>query len=366
MNRVPWARRNLLAEPRRLVAGVAGVGLALMLILLIDGLWAGMRARVTVYEDSAGADLFVAQPGTRNFLGAVSVVPIESVNTVAADPDVKWAAPVRGLFSILDLHGRKVPAYLIGSEPGREGGPWDLASGRLPRSNEEAVVGAVLARRHHLAVGDPVTILGREFRIVGTAGGADTYMTSFVFVTHAATDQLLRAPGTTSYVITRTDRPDAVRARLAAQGFAVLDIDELRENDLALSTRAFEAPIRIILAVAFLAGSTVIGLTTYTSIAERRREYGIVKAMGAGWRRLTFVALGQTMMLALGGVVAGAAFFVAGRALIAWTRPQFAVVLTPTTALRAVGAALLMGIVAATVPARRLARLDPATAYRGG
>lgn len=348
------------------MAGVAGVGLALMLILLIDGLWAGVRSRVTVYEDRVGADLFVAQPGTRNFIGAVSVLPADTVDVVAADPDVEWAAPVRGLFSILDLHGRKVPAYLVGSEPGRQGGAWDLSSGRLPQAGNEAVIGTVLARRHDLAVGGAITILGRDFRVVGTARGADAFMVSFVFVTHAATDELLRAPGTTSYVIARTDHPDAVRARLAAKGFAVLDPAQLRENDLALSTRAFEAPMRVILGVAFLAGSSVIALTAYTSIAERRREYGIVKAMGAGRGRLTAIALGQTMMLAGGGIIAGAIFFAVGRALVTSARPQFAIVLTSSAVVRAVVAAVLMGIVAAAVPARRLARLDPATAYQGG
>jgi hypothetical protein len=38
---VPLARRNLTAEPRRLVVSAVGVGLALMLIVLLDGLWEG-------------------------------------------------------------------------------------------------------------------------------------------------------------------------------------------------------------------------------------------------------------------------------------------------------------------------------------
>jgi hypothetical protein len=36
--RVPLAWRNVLAEPRLLVASAAGVGMAIMLILLLDGL----------------------------------------------------------------------------------------------------------------------------------------------------------------------------------------------------------------------------------------------------------------------------------------------------------------------------------------
>src|SRR5688572_30526662 len=109
--RVPLARRNLLAEPRRLAASAAGVGTAIMLILLLDGLWAGIQANITTYEDNVGADLYVAQPGTRNFFGAVSVIPADTVDSVRADSDVDWAASVRGFFSIVDLHDTKVATF---------------------------------------------------------------------------------------------------------------------------------------------------------------------------------------------------------------------------------------------------------------
>jgi hypothetical protein len=59
MARVPLTRRNLLAEPRRLAAGVAGIGLALMLILLLGGLWAGIQAQSVRYLDATGATLWV-------------------------------------------------------------------------------------------------------------------------------------------------------------------------------------------------------------------------------------------------------------------------------------------------------------------
>lgn len=47
MPSVPLARRNMFSQPRRLIASAAGVGMAIMLILLADGLWAGVEANVT-------------------------------------------------------------------------------------------------------------------------------------------------------------------------------------------------------------------------------------------------------------------------------------------------------------------------------
>jgi putative ABC transport system permease protein len=362
--RVPLARRNVLAEPRRLVASAAGVGMAIMLILLLDGLWAGIRANITTYEDNVGADLYVAQPGTRNFFGAISVVPTSTVDTVRADPDVDWAVPVRGFFSIVELHDRKVPTYVIGSVPGQRGGPWELHRGRVPETDDEVAIGSVMAERHGLAVGDRIEIMGRAFTVVGTS--TDAFMASFVFMTHAATDQLLSSPGTTSFVLVGTDHPTAVRARLASSGFSVLDRDQLAQADLRLMARAYSVPLTVMRAVAFAIGSLVIALTVYTAIADRRPEYGIVKAMGAHGRRLLALAVNQTLIIAASGLVTGGLLFLAGRTYISWVRPQFVIVATPASLGRAVVAGVLMGLVAAALPARRLARLEPATAYRSG
>lgn len=362
---VPLARRNLLAEPRRLAASVLGVGLALMLILLLDGLWTGIKAKVTVYEDHAGADLYVAQAGTKNFFGGVSTIPLDVLQQVRSDPGVIWAVPVRGLFTIIELHDRKVPAYLVGSVTGARGGPWAVGDGRAPRADGEVVIGRVMAQRHGIEIGDTLELLGSPFEVVGIDDEADAFMASFAFVTHAATDRLLAAPGTTSFVLVGTDTPDLVRARLTRTGLAVLDREQLRSNDTAVMTRAFGTPLKVMVTVAFGAGSLVVALTAYAAVVERRREYGIVKAMGATGSWLTRVAVTQSLALALLGLVAGWLLFLAGRAVIVGLRPQFSVVATTGGVTRALAAALLMGLIAAIVPARRLARLDPSSAYRG-
>lgn len=141
-----------------------------MLVVLLDGLWAGIKANVTTYEDNVGADLYVAQPGTRNFFGAISRIPSSSVETVAADPDVKWAVAVRGFFSIVELHNRKVPSFVIGFTPGQRGGPWELRQGRAPLRDNEVTIGRVMAKRHNLNVGDRIEIMGHPSQF-GTALG---------------------------------------------------------------------------------------------------------------------------------------------------------------------------------------------------
>ncbi|HZC99373.1 MAG TPA: ABC transporter permease [Actinomycetes bacterium] len=362
--RVPLARRNLLAEPRRLVAGIAGIGLALMLIGLLGGLWAGIQTQSVQYLNATGAALGVLPPGTRTLFAEGTELPTSTLRTVRATPGVDWAAPAWGLFAILNLHNARAAVVLVGSTPGQPGGAWALARGHAPAADDEVAIDRVLAAKHGLNVGDRLPVADRSYRIVGITRHAG-FMTGYVFATHHAVEVLLGAPGKTNAILVGSAQPAAVRARLAATGLAVLDTPELRRTAIGLNTKVFGPPLRLMVAIAFAAGVLIVALTVYAQVAERRREYGIWKALGASGRRLTMLALAQTLVLSALGLVVGGLLLVAGRALLALARPQFEVVITPGLLLEAVGAALVMALLAAIVPARRLARLNPATAYRG-
>jgi putative ABC transport system permease protein len=363
VGRVPLARRNLLADRRRLVVSVAGVGLAVMLILLLDGLWAGIRQQATLYTDRVGADLYVLQPGVRDLTAGVGAVPIGTLATVRGDPDVSWAAPVRTAYVILQLHDRKVAVYVVGSVPGERGGAWSLASGRRPTADDEIVVGSVVARRHGIGVGDRVDVMGRPLQVVGLSRSTG-FMVDYVFVTHAALDQLSGTSDTTSFILIGTTNPDAVAEHLRARGLNVLSRAEVAANNLEVATGIFGSPIRLMVGIGLAAGTLIIALTAYTAVVERRREYGIVKALGASRPRLIGVAVAQTFTLAGLGLAAGWVLFIAGRAVIGAARPQFTVLLTSGALGRAAAAAAAMALLAAVIPARRLAALEPAVAYR--
>lgn len=360
--RVPLARRNLLAEPRRLAASVVGVGLAVMLILILDGLWAGIRAQAAAYANRA-ADVYVLQPGVRDLTAGVGTVPLSAVATVRADPDVRWAVPERTAYVILQLHSKKVATYLIGSVPGAQGGAWSIAKGRDVRTDDEIVVGTVLARRHGIKVGSRLDVMGHSMRVVGLAG-TNGYMFSYTFVTHAALDALTGTSGITNMVLVGTSRPDAVAGRLRAEGLNALTRRQVAGNDVKFATGIFGSPVRLMVGIGLAAGTMIIALTAYTAIVERRREYGIVKAMGGTQRRLVGLALAQTFVLAGLGLVAGLVLFLGGKALIIDLRPQFTVLLTTGALVRATAAAAVMALFAAVVPARRLAAIEPAAAYR--
>jgi putative ABC transport system permease protein len=190
-------------------------------------------------------------------------------------------------------------------------------------------------------------------------------MTGYVFMSHAATDELLRSPDTTSFILVASADPETVEASLASQDLTVLPRSVLAANDRDLTTGVFGSPITVMTSVAFVTGVLVVALTTYTAVIERRREYGVLSALGAPGRLLIGVVLSQGVMLALTGFMVGAGLFVLARMLLDALRPQFTVTLTDASVWRALVSAFVMAMLAAWMPARRLVSAEPATVYRG-
>jgi putative ABC transport system permease protein len=362
------ARRNLLQDKTRLALSASGVALAVMLMLLLNGLLGGMYTQIGAYLDHSPGSLVVAQKGVRNLLGATSLVPPGTDARVNAEAGIARGIPIVSQFIILDLHGRKQPAYVIGYDPAQGGGPWQLVSGRAPKSDDEIVFDNVLAERHSVALGDSVRVMGRDFTVAGLSGGTASWMTSFIFVRKSAAEALLRAPGATSFILvtpTQDTSVAALRDRLnSLPGVEAVLKDDMVINDQTLIARFFSIPLQLMVAIAFLVGTLVVGLVIYTATTERRREYGMLKAIGARNGLLYQVVTSQALLAALTGSILGIGLAFGAAQLITAARPQFLVTLSPVAIAQVLGATLLMAILAALFPARLLARLAPAEAFR--
>ncbi|MFP5228052.1 MAG: ABC transporter permease [Acidobacteriota bacterium] len=111
-----------------------------------------------------------------------------------------------------------------------------------------------------------------------------------------------------------------------------------------------------------LAATGIFGMASY-AVARRLREMGIRVALGAQRMQVLRAALGRTMMLLGIGSVAGLGLGVLGSRVLASIVYQ-ATVWDPLVVTGAVGAMLLIGAIAAAVPARRAVRVEPAVLLR--
>ncbi|HEX6581069.1 MAG TPA: ABC transporter permease [Actinomycetota bacterium] len=364
---VPVGRRNLLSDRRRVAVSLLGVGLAVALMLLIQGLWSGTLDRITAYEDNVGAQLFVAEPGTRSFQSDVSAIPPSVEDQIREVPGVQAADGVAARQLILELHGTKMPLTLIGTRTGGLGGPWALEAGRAVTADDEIVIDAGLAADHGYRLGEQFELLGVRLEIVGlTPDSRALGNGGYVFVSLATAGLVLGAPDATSFVLVRTSDPVAVASEIESRtGREALTAEEIARGDRALYDDTMGSVIRVMLLIAFAAGTLIAALSVYSSVIDRIREYGIVKALGASRRRLLGIVLAQTGALALAGGVAGLGLFLAAKVAVGAWLPQFHIELPASILVAAFVVVAAMALVAAILPARRLGRLDPASVYRG-
>lgn len=362
------AFHNLVQDKTRSILSIIGVGLAIMLILLLNGFFVGIDKVASTYLDHAPGSVVVARNGVRNFIISSSLLPPSTVGEARAIAGVAQVTPILTQPIYFNLHGQKQFVEMIGYDARFGGGPWNLVQGRPPRSDDEMVLDRVLAQQHGIVPGDKLPVLNRTFTVVGLSAGTGTWMMSFMFVRTTAAASLLLSPGATSFLLvtpTKGISDETLRERLSAlPGTQALLKSEMIANDVTLLNRTYRAPLELMVAIAFLVGVLIVGLIIFTATVERQREYGVLKAIGARNRLLYRVVTTQAGLVAVVGSALGLGLALAGTQLITALRPQLLIVIEPGATLEALAAGFVIAGLAALFPARLLARLAPAEVFR--
>ena len=363
---VPVARRQLLAHKGRTFAGLAGIALALLLVLALKALLAGTEQRLTGYIDRSGADVVVAQEGVRTMHMTQSVLPDRVARAIAQMPGVARATPIVYVPTLLERGDKRSLVYLIGEDPDAQTIP--LVWGRRARAGE-VVVDEALAGRIGARPGATVTSLGRSFRVVGQIGGTSSIASSIALTGRRALARLLRSGDSINYVLVRA-RSGVGASELAARieqsvpGVTASTRAEFSRSERQLVGDMSTDIVRSMIFVGFLIGVAVTGLVAYSATLAQLRDYAVLRALGLRARRALALVLAQVGTLVLLGFVLAVALV----GLLAWLLPQ----LSPTLAvsIQAVDVALTFAVaaavsaVAAAFPVLRVARVDPASVFR--
>jgi putative ABC transport system permease protein len=301
---------------------------------------------------------------------ASSVLPPGALAAIAATPGVSRTVPIAAQLAVVDLRQGKQPVYLVGYDPAVGGGPWDISAGQEPQTDGEIVVDSVLASRQGLGLGDKLSVMGRRFQVVGLSQGTTSWMMSFVFVRRPALTALLSLPGAAASLAFVTPTAGTSTAtlldRLArVEGVTAQSVATMIAEDRATFARVFETVIQLMTVIAYGVGALVIGLVVYSATVEHRREFGVLKAVGARNRRLYAVVTAQSVVASLTGALAGFALAWAARTAVMRAFPQYLVAIEPRAVAVALAAGLMMALLGALLPARVVARIAPAEALRG-
>ena len=279
----------------------------------------------------------------------------------------------------------KAPILVTGIDPERFLAIIDVrkktVAGRFEVAGDDVVIGSVLASDLGVGVGD-------KLRVTTTEGGSDTVTIAGIFTLgNRAVDQtwvvtslrhaqsLYALPGgVTTIDLKVADVFDAERVAGDVRDRTGLDAESWmkRNADLLSGLSAQNSSKWMIQFFVVVAVALGIASVLIVSVVQKSSEIGILRAVGTSGRRVQRVFLIQGGVLGLVGSFLGSALG-AGLAKLFETlardpsgAPRFPVQLDLQLFVAATVLATGVGLLAAVIPARRAARLDPATAIRNG
>ena len=187
-----------------------------------------------------------------------------------------------------------------------------LVAGRLFRPKlGEIVAGSGAARRYGLAVGAPVRFGRREWTVVGIFDSGGTAFDSELWADVTDVQDDTRREGYSGMRLTVAPGADAraLAARIAADGRFTL---EAKPEPAYYAEQADTANALYVLVVTLAAvmatGATFGALNTmYAAVAARTAEIGTLRALGFGRSAILVSFLSESLLLAGGGLLAGAA-----------------------------------------------------------
>lgn len=366
--------KNIVRARMRSLLTVAGAAVAIGSLVALAGIATGLvRSTIEVYAQR-NVDLIVIRKAADQ--GLNSALDESLTEKIRAIPGVREVTP--GLVDSvrLEKQGRDA-VFLMGwtfdSPPMRE--VKILAGRRLrPGDARQMMIGQVLADDLKLKVGDSLEAIEDEpFEIVGIFDSFSVYERKAMVVPMAELQRIMGLDGKVTGFSVGVQRPisdadfDSLRRQIEALGGDInaQTTKEFSQTNTQLQIARGMAWVTSL--VALLIGAAGMANTMLTSVLERTREIGVLRAIGWKERRIALMILLESLVLSLSGAAIGSAVavalvrllvrlplvngFVDGR--IGWG-----------TVVLGVSVAVAFAILGAAYPARLGMRMLPANALR--
>jgi putative ABC transport system permease protein len=367
LDRSPHLRRlmdslvlsNIAHRPARTAVSILGTAVGVLLIVFTVGLAHGVLRERGRRESNIGAQIMVRPSGSIGFTGSAPfMMPVSRAAEIARIAGVRAAAPIGQTLDRSDAgFGTRLIDGIEFDQYAKLAGI-SIREGAKLTGGDQAIIDPVWQQQRNAKVGSTVQIFERSFKIVGVyeppGGGRIKIPLSTMQDQEGADD---RASAILVAVIDPPQQDEiAERIRAAFPDDQIIFTRDLPEI-YASGVPALNVFIKVVVGVASAISMLVILLAMYTTVTERTRQIGILKALGMSKTEIAWIIEQEAILVSLLGVTVGVALtFIARLGVMRMT--TLVVEIEP----RWIGIALLVGIVGGTVgalyPALRAARQD--------
>lgn len=387
--------RSFLFRKRRTLLTVLGITIGATLILTLVLLGEGLKSALVTQLSAFGSDLIFVSPGKQDsiisaFLSGGQQLKDQDLRVVQDTPGVALAMGEQVKDFRVEYNGEKKVVNVIG-------GPWretraifsgsqgfQIDKGDWPARDEldEVVLGRLAATTRFsrtIQVGEELTIGNKRFLVAGTLkslGNSDDDSRIYMSL-----DRLRALTGerTGMMIIMAKAEPGTNVKHVASDIQYNLERKNSGDFTVFTSDNALEIVgnvlgiVQLVLgafaAVALVVGGVNIMNTMFTSVLERTREVGVMKALGATDRSILLLFLSEAGLLgAFGGIIGLAISYLFAKAIEFAAASQSLSILKihfdPFIVLGTLVFTFVIGAVFGAIPAWRASRLRPAEALR--
>ena len=368
------AFKNIMRQKTRTILTTLGILIGIGAIVALGSIAEGLDAAVQSGLELTAGKITVTEKDAGMF-GMFGELNNDDVDVIRGLSGVKEVVPVLVHIENFDM-SMSFSWQAIGIEPDKLeyfiGENIKFESGRGIDEGESfvAVVGKTVADTYNLEPGDFFTIKDEDFEIVGVLEQSNIQDIDMGIIVPLEDLQAVTGVDTFQaiYVI-----PDDVRdaERVADEIEDASDrFDAMTTTEMARMASSIVDQIRIftfgIGAIAAFVGGLGVMNTMIMSVMERRREIGVMKAIGATNRMVLQQIITESAMISFLGGVGGILLGMLGALILTNVigGGSITATVTPNLALTGLGFALFLGIVGGFYPARKAAKVDPVEALR--
>ncbi|MHB2015768.1 MAG: ABC transporter permease [Candidatus Xenobia bacterium] len=375
---MPTIPEPLLALGRRRVRtalSLLGLAAGVFAMQLIAAVAANFTATARGFERNFLHRLFVCE--RISFWAGGGILSDAKAAEVARVPGVAHVVPVLiGRIFQERMLVLGAPEVLVGAPPLDAPTLWEgahLAAGRWlgPRDADGVVLGAEIAQVLQAHVGAPTTFLGATFPVLGVLAPTGTLLDRQAIAPLARAQAVLHREGLLTDVIVTPAAGQDAEALSDAIRHQVHEVEVITPGRLAVEIRqsvgSWEAIARVLELAAALSGAAAVAIAAAIGVHERSAEIGLRRAIGASRGQIMGDLLVESLVLLLLGWGLGSLL---GFSFVDASRPALqamgAAIFTfdASVLVRSLMWTLLVGLVAAAVPAHAASRLDPVRALR--
>ena len=393
-----FATGSLRGSPARTLLMILAMSIGVAAVVVLTALGEGARLYVVNQFASLGTNLVIVFPGRTETAGIspgmlLGQVPreitLDDAEAILRSPAVKRIAPLTVGSATLSRGALNREVLVLGSTSDLiEVRHMDMGIGNfLPaadihESASVCVLGDQMRRElfgNERAVGQWVRLGDRRFRVIGVLAPQGESMgmrtDELVIVPVASAQQLFNTSSLHRILVEAKSRESIEQARhdveeiMFARHGGEKDVTVITQ-DAVLATfdrilTALTMAVGGIAAISLAVAGVLIMNVMLIAVAQRVKEIGLLKALGAPGRQIRALFFAEAALLSSVGSVAGLVLGYVGSVFIRQIYPSIPASPPWWAVLAACGTALGTGILFSVWPARRAARLDPVAALAG-